>query len=158
MLIVLGLLLPQKQIIPVAGASSADWHRDTFWFEPWGASGVHKGIDIFANKGIAVLAGTGGLVVYSGHNPVGGNIILVMGPKWRLHYYAHLDASNVHVGELVSSGDAIGSVGDTGNAAGKSSHLHYTVLSLLPYPWLYESGAQGWKRMFYLDPGAQFIS
>ncbi len=54
--IVLGLLiawavLPEWPRIPVEGASARDWNPRTFWFEPWGRSGVHKGIDIFARSG-----------------------------------------------------------------------------------------------------------
>jgi peptidoglycan LD-endopeptidase LytH len=45
------LLAPEWPRIPVQGASSKDWHRQTFWFEPWGRSGVHKGIDIFGRRG-----------------------------------------------------------------------------------------------------------
>ena len=41
-------VLPEWPQIPVAGASARDWNPRTFWFEPWGRSGVHKGIDIFA--------------------------------------------------------------------------------------------------------------
>ncbi len=64
----LGYLVPERLVIPVAGATTSDWNDATFWYEPWGASGVHKGIDIFAPKGKDVLAATGGLVVFSGNN------------------------------------------------------------------------------------------
>lgn len=151
-IIVLGLLIPEHLQVPVEGASSADWNGDSFWYEPWGASGVHKGIDIFGTTGQAVLAASGGLVIYEGTIEQGGNIVLVLGPKWRVHYYAHLESADASFGEFVRSGDPIGSVGDSGNAAGKQPHLHYVILSLLPYPWLFEPGTQGWKRMFYLDP------
>ena len=40
----LGLALPERREIPVLAATSADWNAKTFWFEPWGSSGVHKGI------------------------------------------------------------------------------------------------------------------
>jgi hypothetical protein len=55
-----------SQTIPVEGATVADWNRDTFWHHPWGRSGVHKGIDIFAKEGTPVLAATGGVVLYAG--------------------------------------------------------------------------------------------
>ena len=32
-------------------------------------------------------------------------------------------------------GSPLGTVGDSGNARGKPPHLHYAILSLLPYPW-----------------------
>jgi hypothetical protein len=44
-------------------------------------------------------------------------------------------------------------VGDTGNARGKPPHQHYAVLSVIPYPWRIDGATQGWKKMFYLDPG-----
>lgn len=50
LLLISGYLVPESPIIPVKGASSKDWNSQTFWYEPWGASGVHKGIDIFAKK------------------------------------------------------------------------------------------------------------
>lgn len=151
--IAIGFLVPERIVVPVDGASSSDWNPDSFWYEPWGVSGVHKGIDIFAPHGTNVRAATGGLVLYSGTFSIGGNVIVVLGPKWRAHYYAHLDSSQVSLGSFVSAGSAIGAVGDSGNAAGKPPHLHYVILSPFPYPWNFSSGTQGWKRMFYLDPG-----
>ena len=152
-IMVLGLLIPERAVIPVTGASRSDWNKDTFWYEPWGASGVHKGIDIFAAKGTDVIAATGGVVLYSGAIKRGGNVVLVLGPKWRVHYYAHLDSIDSGVGGIISRGEKIGSVGDTGNAGGKQPHVHYVILSVIPYPWRIDTSTQGWKKMFYLDPG-----
>ena len=86
----LGGLLPETPTIPVQGATTRDWHPQSFWYYPWGRSGTHKGIDIFAQAGTPVLAATHGLVVHTGVDSLGGNIVLVLGSKWRLHYYAHL--------------------------------------------------------------------
>ena len=49
-LLIIGLLIPEKIMIPVQGATPKDWNHNTFWYEPWGKSGVHKGIDIFGKK------------------------------------------------------------------------------------------------------------
>ncbi|UCE04126.1 MAG: M23 family metallopeptidase [Candidatus Latescibacterota bacterium] len=139
-------------MIPVYGAHPSDWNRESFWHGAWGASGVHKGVDIFAEHGTPVLASTGGLILYRGELPAGGNVVLILGPRWRVHYYAHLDASWVGPGRWVRRGQSIGAVGNTGNAANTPSHLHYAVATLCPYPWRISNEAQGWKRMFYLDP------
>lgn len=148
-----GLLIPEDAVVPVAGATRRDWNPKSFWYEPWGVSGVHKGIDIFAPRGRPVLAAVPGIVVYRGSFRQGGEVVAVLGPKWRLHYYAHLDEHAAGRPLLVARGSQLGTVGTSGNAAGKPPHLHYTVFSLLPLPWRYSTATQGWRRMFYLDPG-----
>jgi hypothetical protein len=40
----MSLLWPDAPTIPVQGATRADWHPHSFWYHPWGASGVHKGM------------------------------------------------------------------------------------------------------------------
>lgn len=146
--------IPENARIPVQGASVRDWNPRAFWYEPWGASGVHKGIDIFAPQGRPVIAAVPGIVIFRGQLKLGGNVVAVLGPKWRLHYFAHLRDSNVHLFEWVAKGERLGSVGTSGNAAGKAPHLHYAVLSLVPRPWKATAQTQGWKRMFFVDPGA----
>ena len=64
LLILIGFLLPDKPLIPVQDAGQKDWHKETFWYEPWGSSGVHKGIDIIARHGTPVLAPTTLLILY----------------------------------------------------------------------------------------------
>lgn len=152
LVIVAGFLLPQQAVVPVRGATARDWNPRSFWYEPWGASGVHKGIDIFAPKGRDVVSTTYGIVVFRGELARGGRVVAALGPKWRLHYYAHLDRIDAGALSLLAPGTPIGAVGDSGNAAGKPPHLHYTVLSLLPLPWRATAQTQGWKRMFFLDP------
>lgn len=147
-----GFCLPERLTIPVQGATKADWNPKSFWFSPWGKSGVHKGIDIFAKEGISVIAASPGLVVNAGFTPGGGNVVSVLGPKWRVHYYAHLNTIKVSSGEFVRQGQTIGSVGSTGNAVGKAPHLHYAIITQVPYFWLFETGKYGLDRMFYLSP------
>lgn len=147
-----GLAVPQCLVVPVQGATRADWSPKSFWFSPWGASGVHKGIDIFAKEGTPVLSAAPGLVLFSGTLAAGGNVVIVAGPKWRIHYYAHLRDARTAGRRFVARGEVIGTVGATGNAAGKPPHLHYTIATPIPYPWRADRGVQGWKKMFYLDP------
>jgi len=39
---------------------------------------------------------------------------------------------------LVNQNTIIGSVGDSGNAKGKPPHLHYSIVTLIPYLWRYD--------------------
>lgn len=139
-------------MMPVADAGPDDYHPNSFWYSPWGRSGVHKGIDIFAPRGTPAQSATEGIVLYRGELELGGKVVLVLGPKWRLHYFAHLDALDANAGWLLSRGETVGRVGDSGNARGKAPHLHYSKLSLLPLPWRYRPVEQGWKRLFFVDP------
>jgi murein DD-endopeptidase MepM/ murein hydrolase activator NlpD len=150
----IGYVLPEKVQIPVTGASKADWNPKSFWFEPWGTSGVHKGIDIFGKHGTPITSTTAGLVVYTGKLPKGGDVILILGPKWRLHYFAHLDSIKTSAFTLVNSGEEIGALGDSGNAKGKPAHLHYSIVNLIPAPWAIDTSTQGYKKAFFIDPGA----
>jgi len=150
--LIIGLILPQKFSMPVDGATTADYNKQSFWYYPWGKSGTHKGVDIFAKEGTAVRSATSGLVVFCGQINMGGNVVLVLGPKWRLHYYAHLKEIKTSLFSWVDSGKVIGTVGTTGNAAGKTPHLHYSITTLIPYLWRIDTDKQGWKKMFYLNP------
>jgi len=153
LVLMIGFAVPEDKIIPVSHATKSDWNSSAYWYGPWGKSGVHKGIDIFSSKGTKVIATTSGLIVYQGVLGIGGRVIILLGPKWRLHYYAHLENIGVHIGDLVSSADIIGTVGDSGNAMGKAPHLHYSIVTLIPYVWQVDTSQQGWKKMFFLDPG-----
>ncbi|HEY0652962.1 MAG TPA: M23 family metallopeptidase [Chryseosolibacter sp.] len=150
--LVVGLLIPQDFDNPVAKADKGSYNLKSFWFYPWGESGTHKGVDIFAKEGTPVNSATGGLVLFKGQIGRGGNVVLIAGPKWRLHYYAHLRDINTGFFCWTSKGEKIGSVGTTGNASGKSPHLHYSIMTLIPYPWRIDGENQGWKKMFYLNP------
>lgn len=87
---------------------------------------------------------------------MGGKVVFILGPKWKIHYYAHLNDIETHSGYLVGPHTTIGSVGNSGNAIGKSPHLHYSVVSIIPRPWRIDSTIQGWKKMFYLNPISYF--
>jgi peptidoglycan LD-endopeptidase LytH len=155
-ILALGLLLPGRGAVPVEYATHKDWNANSFWYEPWGKSGVHKGIDIFAPKGARVISSSYGLVIFTGNINMGGNVVAVLGPKWRIHYYAHLNSITAKTWDFAGKGDIIGSVGDSGNAKGKPPHLHYSVMSLVPYPWRFSTETQGWKKMYMLNPSDGF--
>lgn len=151
-------LLPSTTLIPVKNATSNDWNQNTFWYEPWGVSGVHKGIDIFAAKSTNIISPAPGLVLYTGEIDIGGKIVITIDAKLRLHYFAHLEEISTHSAALIRQGKKLGTVGDSGNALGKQPHLHYSVITLLPYIWRVDNSTQGWKKMFYLNPADYFIN
>lgn len=151
-ILLMGFAIPESKTVPVVGASTKDWHPQSFWFEPWGTSGVHKGIDIFAKIGTPLVSTTHGVVIYRGTFAKGGNVVAVLGPKWRIHYFAHLNSIDTSRFSFVRSGELIGTVGDSGNAKGKPAHLHYTILRILPTPWTIDGSTQGYKKALFIDP------
>ncbi|MCG7501520.1 M23 family metallopeptidase [Tenacibaculum sp. Mcav3-52] len=151
-LLLTGFLIPQNLKMPVKGATKSDYNPKSFWYYPWGKSITHKGVDIFAKKNTKITSSTLGIVLFSGKTSMGGNTVLVLGPKWRLHYYAHLENVKTSSLTFVNNNSVIGTVGTSGNAAGKAPHLHYSILTIIPYVWKIDSERQGWKKMFYLNP------
>jgi peptidoglycan LD-endopeptidase LytH len=151
-MLLVGCCIPQNFVIPVENAVRENWDEETFWYFPWGQSVVHKGVDIFATEGTNVFTSTSGIIISVDKTNNGGNIIYVLGPKWRIHYYAHLLSVEKQVFSFVSKGDIIGKVGKTGNAVNTPPHLHYSIQTLVPYPWRWDEDILGWKKMFYLNP------
>lgn len=153
MFIAIGFALPQRMVVPVQGATTADWDDNSFWAYPWGSSVTHKGIDIFKERGTDVISATHGVVIYTYEGGKGGKSVMVLGPKWRFHYYAHLDEIDAFPLQPLKLGAKLGTVGNSGNAIGKPPHLHYAITTPFPYWWLRDGKAvQGNRKMFYLDP------
>ena len=98
-----------------------------------------------------------GIVLYAGQIQMGGNVVVVLGPKWRLHYFAHLKTIEASIFSIVSSGKLIGTVGDSGNAKGKPPHLHYSIVRLIPVPWKIDGSTQGYKKMFFINPSTYLL-
>lgn len=156
LLILFGFLFPEPRVIPVDSAIRKDWNKETFWFYPWGSSIVHKGIDIFGQKGTSIIASTHMVIIYTGKIKKGGNVVLGLGPKWRLHYFAHMENISVNRGYFIKAGEKIGTLGDSGNARNKPAHLHFSILTLFPYFWKIDTGIQGAKKAIYLNPDTYF--
>ena len=151
-IILIGLLIPQNLKMPVVGADNNSYNHETFWYEGWGTSIVHKGIDVFAKKGTSVHSATKGIVLVTTEYGKGGKFVLVLGPKWRIHYYAHLDEIKTKPFAFVDQDTEIGTVGNTGNAINTPAHLHYGIGTLVLYPWRIDKAPLGWQKMFYLNP------
>lgn len=154
--ILAGFLVPENFQLPVQGMNKSSYHPDSYWAYPWGKSITHKGVDVFAKKGTAVLAAAPGVVIFKGNNGAGGHSVLTLSPKWRIHYYAHLNEIKLDSKRFIKAGKTIGTVGDSGNAKGKPPHLHYVIVSLIPHIWKMDSGIQGYYKAIYLNPISLF--
>lgn len=114
-------------LMPVEGVSMSQV-SDT-----WGAARSegrsHEGTDIFAEEGTPVYSATSGYVQRVGSNPIGGNIVTVIGGGGTRYYYAHLSgfADELEEGQYVTPEILLGYVGNTGNAVTTPPHLHFGV-------------------------------
>ena len=93
------------------------------------SGGWHHGDDLFAPIGTPLLAVADGLIFSVGWNRVGGWRLWLRDARGNEFYYAHLSAySPLAVdGAVVHAGDVVGYVGDTGDAEGTPSHLHFEI-------------------------------
>jgi murein DD-endopeptidase MepM/ murein hydrolase activator NlpD len=108
-------------VCPVQGPVS---FTDTFG-APRGGGRTHKGNDMFSPTGTPLVAVTDGSVFFQS-DPLGGLAAYVNGHDGNTYYYAHL---NDYVGgaRSVKAGELIGHVGNTGDASGGPSHLHFEI-------------------------------
>jgi murein DD-endopeptidase MepM/ murein hydrolase activator NlpD len=149
-LVLIVALIPSRFVMPVEGATIKSYDQKSFWAYPWGKSVYHKGVDIFARQGTPVLSSTKGFVVFTGQFSLGGNVVLVIAPGWKLHYYAHLKEIKTSSFSFVSPSDQVGTVGTTGNAKGKPPHLHYSIQRL--FPRIEARQLIPNTKSFYVDP------
>ncbi|HEX8648721.1 MAG TPA: peptidoglycan DD-metalloendopeptidase family protein [Thermoleophilaceae bacterium] len=98
----------------------------------------HQGHDVFAKCGSRMVAARGGVVKERKFHSSAGNYVVIDGEGTDVDYfYAHLTTQAlVNKGERVKTGQAIGTVGQTGNAQG--CHLHFELWS---GPGWYTGGA-----------------
>ena len=124
------VLGPTGVAIPVAGVKAGEL-QDTYTQSRSGGARVHNAIDIMAPNGTPVIAAAPGTVEKLYNSQGGGGITAyVRSPdgKW-MYYYAHLQAyaPGLREGQVVKQGDAIGTVGATGNANPAGPHLHFAI-------------------------------
>lgn len=116
-------------VFPVDGAHGTrgpigDFHA------PRSGGRIHEGFDITGGCGTPLVAARGGTVEKAGYDPVlYGNYVLIDGAKTGQDYfYAHmLQPAEVNDGQRVYTGQEVGRIGQTGNAAGTPCHLHFEV-------------------------------
>ncbi|MBY0553448.1 M23 family metallopeptidase [bacterium] len=94
----------------------------------------HKGIDLAAPRGSAVMSAHDAVVIYTGSGFKGyGKMIMLEstdprdGSNWAT-LYGHLDKILVYEGKKVKQGEVIGALGNTGRSSGP--HLHFEIRRL----------------------------
>ncbi|WP_342534787.1 phage tail tip lysozyme [Lysinibacillus sp. FSL K6-0057] len=94
-------------------------------------SEFHRGIDIAMAKGTRLDANIGGKVVASGDakkngmSSTYGNVVVIQDTNGMKHIYAHLDKAIAKLGDTITAGMQIGTIGSTGTSTG--NHLHYEI-------------------------------
>ena len=87
---------------------------------------LHKGLDIAYRRGIDLVAAANGKVIERKYEPMGfGNYIVIRHSYGFATKYAHLDNVYVEEGDVVTQGQKIGTMGNTGMSTGP--HLHFEV-------------------------------
>jgi len=131
---------PDSLVMPVAGVRWEEL-RDSFG-DPRSGGRRHLGIDIFARRWTEVLAVMDGSLTSIGHGARAGRSMWLVGADGRSYFYGHLEAwaEGIHEGMRVAPGEPIGYVGNSGNARGLPTHLHFEVRedgrAVNPYPVL----------------------
>lgn len=92
-----------------------------------GAVRYHSGIDIdgYNNDGKPIVASDGGTVVTATYNSGYGNYIIIDHGNGYMTLYGHMSGFAVSNGDVVSKGQTIGYLGQTGRATG--THCHFEV-------------------------------
>jgi hypothetical protein len=161
--------VPEHIIFPVVG--QAKYTND---FGAPRGQGAHQGIDIIAAKRAPAVAAEAGKVKYWTTSGAAGCMLYLYGDSGTTYYYIHLNndltlrndnrgkcvkgvAYTVKSGARVAAGQQIGYVGDSGDANGGSSHLHFELhpgggRAVSAYPWLQKAH----KLLFAAKAGTPF--
>ncbi len=117
---------------PPSGGGSCPVDGPVVFSDTWGAprSGgrSHQGVDMMAARGTPTVAIFDGVIhrINPVDNGLGGITVWLRRSNGDLFYYAHLDGlADISVGQSVSSGQLLGSVGSSGNASPLFPHLHF---------------------------------
>lgn len=125
------VLVKGKQVVQVASRGSSGISKGVLDWPVYGPisqyyrSG-HAAIDITGKTGTALHASGSGYVVSSGWNGGYGKCIVIDHGNGYSTRYAHCNSLNVAVGQKVSRGQTIGTLGSTGRSTGP--HCHFEVM------------------------------
>jgi hypothetical protein len=161
--------VPDHIVFPVVGQVA--------YINDFGAprpGGAHQGNDLMAAKKSPAVAAEAGTVKYWTTSRAAGCMLYLYGESGTIYYYIHLNndltakndnrgkcvrgvAYAVKSGSRVAAGQQIAYVGDSGDANGGASHLHFEVhpgggRAVSPYPYLQKA----YKLLFAAKAGTPF--
>ena len=151
---------PPRLSFPVQSASAhyARTHHD------------YPAADIFAPCGTSVVAPVNSMVeetktvdrwrrATDNPNERSGLLVALVDPRGVRYYGSHLATVRVRPGQAVSRGAKVGTVGETGNAAGTGCHLHFGLSRSCRTGWQIRRGKiapqrylDSWRNGGSLDP------
>jgi len=121
-------------------------------WEGFGGARNHQGADIGAACGTPLAAALPGKVEFNKYEPRAGNYLVIdlKGTDADIIYMHMRAPSPLQVGQVVSAGQPVGNVGDTGNASGCHLHFEYWTgeawrggEAIDPVPFLKQWEAEG---------------
>lgn len=114
-----------RQPVPGARLSSSFGLR---YHPVHGGVRMHNGMDFAAELGSPVYATQPGTVAFVGRRSGYGLMVEIEHPQNVRTIYAHLSATSesIRVGQAITAGEEIGSVGSTGTST--APHLHYEIV------------------------------
>jgi murein DD-endopeptidase MepM/ murein hydrolase activator NlpD len=117
------LLASTPTIAPVLGLITDGYGRRKDPFT--GRLAFHRGLDVSARRGTPIKAPADGIVVFAGRNGGLGKTLRLSHDFGFTTVYGHLDKILVDPGDVVTRGQEIGTLGNSGRSTGP--HLHYEV-------------------------------
>ena len=109
---------------------------DPFTGEP----AMHKGLDFAGKAGENVVATAAGIITWAGERYGYGQLIEIEHGDGFVTRYGHNDNLLVSIGDVVTKGQAVAKMGNTGRSTG--AHVHYEVIrngkQIDPLPYVYK--------------------
>jgi murein DD-endopeptidase MepM/ murein hydrolase activator NlpD len=104
---------------------------------------MHKGLDFAGKEGEPVLATGAGIITWSGPRYGYGNLVEIDHGNGLVTRYGHNKELNVKIGDVVTKGQSVAVMGNTGRSTG--AHVHYEVIQKGkkqdPLPYVYRKSS-----------------
>ncbi len=101
---------------------------------------MHKGLDFAGEAGENVIATAAGIVTWAGERYGYGQLVEIDHGDGFVTRYGHNDTLTVSIGDVVTKGEPIATMGNTGRSTGV--HVHYEVIrngkQVDPLPYVYK--------------------